>query len=70
MKTFETKEECLKENGEHAWYRLPPSNISCLVMHGEGGCPDAGPKEKCYHCPAYRSYTLTQAPRHEWIESK
>ena len=71
MKTYETKEECLKVNGEHAWYDVPKSNngVSCAMYHEDGYCDWNDPKQKCHHCPATRNYTRTQAPKFEWIES-
>lgn len=69
MKTYNTKEECLKENGEHAWYKFEnTSGISCLVYHTDGYCSHNEPVWNCYHCPARKVYTRTQAEIFEWVE--
>lgn len=69
MKQFETKEECLKENGGHAWHKIQDtSGMSCAVYHSDGYCSWDDPKEKCYHCLAERTFTRTQSPKFEWIE--
>lgn len=74
MKKYEMKEECLAVNGEHAWKEvsgdtLGGASISCAVYHTDGYCDWNDKREECYHCPATRSYTRTQAPKFEWIES-
>ena len=74
MKTYSTKEGCIAENGEHAWYKptggdFGGAGISCAVYHMDGFCDMNDPMEKCHHCPAVRHYRRVQAPRFEWIES-
>ena len=68
MKTYKTKEECIEVNGQHAWYSLPKSSISCLVYHPDGHCSWNDPQEKCYHCPAKRTYTRTQREIYNWVD--
>lgn len=70
MKQYQTKEECIKEKGEHAWHEVKKdSMLGCAVYHADGYCSWNDPTEQCYHCPAKRSYTRTQPAIFEWIES-
>lgn len=70
MKKFETKEECLKVNGEHAWYEIKNSSIiGCAVFHPDGYCSRNDPIKKCYHCPAQKHYTRKQPAIFEWVEN-
>ena len=68
MKQYDTPEECLAINGEHAWRELPRSHVSCLVLHPDGYCPLNDKKEKCYHCPALRQYTRQQSEIFSWVD--
>ncbi len=70
MKKYTTKEECIKELGEHAWKKAQKTFIgSCLVYHADGYCSDNDPVEECYHCPARRVYTRRQPAIYEWVET-
>ncbi len=70
MKQYETKEECLGYNGEHAWYEVKDhSGMTCLVYHADGYCSDNDPVMKCYHCPARKTYTRKQPVVFEWVEN-
>jgi hypothetical protein len=70
MKTFETKEECLKEMGEHCWVEVIKNNdMSCLVDHQDGYCSHNDRVEKCNHCPARKTYTRTQSAQFNWLEN-
>ena len=72
MKTYATKEECLAENGEHAWFTPPKSRDgfaeACAVYHPDGHCDWNDPTEKCHHCPATRRYRRIQDPQYAWVE--
>ncbi len=68
-KQFATKEECLKENGEHVWSESfdPNPNMNCLVYHEDGHCDWHDPKRICYHCPAEQTLQVTQREVKEWV---
>lgn len=69
MKQYTTKEECIKENGEHAWYIVKKEGGTvCAVMHYDGYCSWNDPIERCYHCPVRRTYTRKQPEIFEWVE--
>jgi hypothetical protein len=69
MKKYDTKEECLKVNGEHAWHEvIDNSGMSCLVYHTDGYCSNNDPLKQCYHCPARKIYTRVQPATFEWQE--
>ena len=70
MKKYKTKEQCIEVNGEHAWKKVERDfGMSCAVDHLDGHCSYNDPQEECWHCPAVRTYSRTQAPVFEWIES-
>lgn len=70
MKQYETPEECIKINGEHAWQDIPSSGMACAVMHYDNYCDWDERRQKCYHCPATRRYARTVAPKFEWVDEK
>lgn len=70
MTKYETTEECLKVNGEHAWVKNESKGISCLVYHADGYCSWNDPSYNCYHCPAKKTYTRIQAPQYQWVDEK
>ena len=70
-KQYPTKEECLKENGNHVWSESfdPNLGIGCLVHHYDGHCSWHNPKQICYHCPAERTLCIIQSEVKEWVEN-
>ena len=68
MKQYQTIEQCLEENGEHAWYNAENKFGLCLVYHQDGHCSWNDYVKKCYHCPATLAYRQTQMAISEWVD--
>lgn len=70
-KQYTTKEECLKENGEHVLSESfdPSPGISCTVMHYDGVCDWHTPTRICFHCPYSETLITKQKELKEWKEN-